>query len=105
LISALRSLQEHRPFFTDNISELLFARFLTGQTAKRDDTATERLTPREKEIVRLLAEGNSNNEAAQALGLSSRTVETHRAAVIRKLRVNSLAGLIRYAIRNGIVEA
>jgi DNA-binding NarL/FixJ family response regulator len=104
LISALRSLQEHKPFFTDNISELLFARFLTGQTEKRDDSATERLTPREREIVRLLAEGNSNNEAAHALGLSSRTVETHRAAVIRKLRVNSLAGLIRYAIRNGIVE-
>ena len=105
LISALRSLQEHKPFFTDGISEVLFSRFLTGPGSKEDSAANESLTTREREIVRLLAEGKSNQEAGLALGVSIRTIETHRAAVMRKLRVDSLAGLVRYAIRNGIVEA
>jgi two-component system response regulator NreC len=105
LISALRSLQEHKPFFTDEISEVLFSRFLAGAGGKQDSAATESLTAREREIVRLLAEGKSNQEAALAVGISIRTIETHRATVMRKLRVDSLAGLVRYAIRNGIVEA
>jgi two-component system response regulator NreC len=105
LISALRSLQEHKPFFTDGISEVLFSRFLAGAGSRQDSAANESLTTREREIVRLLAEGKSNQEAALALGVSIRTIETHRATVMRKLRVDSLAGLVRYAIRNGIVEA
>jgi DNA-binding NarL/FixJ family response regulator len=105
LISALRSLQEHKPFFTDEISEVLFSRFLTGAGNKQDSASNESLTTREREIVRLLAEGKSNQDAALALGISIRTIETHRATVMRKLRVDSLAGLVRYAIRNGIVEA
>jgi DNA-binding NarL/FixJ family response regulator len=105
LIAALRSLQEHKPFFTDGISEVLFSRFLAGAGSKQDSAANESLTTREREIVRLLAEGKSNQEAALALGVSIRTIETHRATVMRKLRVDSLAGLVRYAIRNGIVEA
>ena len=105
LISALRSLQEHKPFFTDEISEVLFSRFLTGAGSKQDSASNESLTTREREIVRLLAEGKSNQAAALALGVSIRTIETHRATVMRKLRVDSLAGLVRYAVRNGIVEA
>jgi two-component system response regulator NreC len=105
LISALRSLQEHKPFFTDGISEVLFSRFLAGAGSRQDSATNESLTTREREIVRLLAEGKSNQEAALALGVSIRTIETHRATVMRKLRVDSLAGLVRYAIRNGIVEA
>jgi DNA-binding NarL/FixJ family response regulator len=105
LISALRSLQEHKPFFTDNISEVLFSRFLAGAGREQDSAANESLTAREREIVRLLAEGKSNQDAALALGVSTRTIETHRATIMRKLRVDSLAGLVRYAIRNGIVEA
>jgi DNA-binding NarL/FixJ family response regulator len=105
LISALRSLQEHKPFFTDNISEVLFSRFLAGAGSKQNSPANESLTTREREIVRLLAEGKSNQEAGLALGVSIRTIESHRATVMRKLRVDSLAGLVRYAIRNGIVEA
>jgi two-component system, NarL family, response regulator NreC len=104
LISALRSLQEHKPFFTDEVSKVLFARFLKG-VSKEDTTANEKLSAREREIVRLLAEGKSNKENALALGISIRTIETHRATIMRKLRLDSLAGLVRYAIRNGIVEA
>lgn len=105
LISALRSLQQHKPFFTDEVSEVLFSRFLTGVASKKDSAASEKLSTREREIVRLLAEGKSNKENALALGISIRTIETHRATVMRKLRVGSFADLVRYAIRNGIVEA
>jgi DNA-binding NarL/FixJ family response regulator len=105
LISALRSLQQHKPYFTDEVSEVLFARFLTGAGKKQDSAANEKLSTREREIVRLLAEGKTNKENALALGISIRTIETHRATVMRKLRLDSLAGLVRYAIRNGIVEA
>ena len=105
LISALRSLQQHKPYFTDEVSEVLFARFLTGVGKKQDPAASEKLSTREREIVRLLAEGKTNKENALALGISIRTIETHRATVMRKLRLDSLADLVRYAIRNGIVEA
>jgi DNA-binding NarL/FixJ family response regulator len=104
LISALRSLQQHKPYFTDEVSRVLFARFLTT-ASPRDSSSGEKLSTREREIVRLLAEGKSNKENAIALGISIRTIETHRAAVMRKLRLDSLAGLVRYAVRNGIVEA
>ena len=66
---------------------------------------TRRLTAREREIVQLLAEGRSNKEVAGALGISIRTAETHRASVLRKLSLDSLASLVRYAIRNKIIEA
>ena len=105
LISALRSLQQHKPYFTDEVSEVLFARFLTGIGKKQDPAASEKLSTREREIIRLLAEGKTNKENARALGIRIRTIETHRATVMRKLRLDSLADLVRYAIRNGIVEA
>ena len=62
------------------------------------------LTSREKEILQLLAEGNSNKEVAQSLGISIRTAETHRAAIMRKFGVDSIAGLVRSAIRNRLIE-
>jgi two-component system response regulator NreC len=104
LISALRSLQQHKPYFTDEVSKVLFARFLkTAGTL--EPPSSEKLSTREREVVRLLAEGKSNKENAITLGISIRTIETHRATVMRKLRVESLAGLVRYAVRNGIVQA
>lgn len=62
------------------------------------------LTSREREIVQLLAEGCSNREVAQSLGISIRTAETHRAAVMRKFGVDSIAGLVRFAIRSRLIE-
>jgi DNA-binding NarL/FixJ family response regulator len=106
LIPALRSLQKHKTFLTTEVSTALLSRFLTpGPGTEKNSGFTERLTMREREIVRLLAEGKSNKEVAQALGISVRTGETHRAAVMRKLRLKSLADVVRYAIRNGIVSA
>ena len=104
LVAAIRALGEHRHYFTSRISEVVFARYLAGASGAGKDKA-EGLTPREREIVQLLSEGKSNKEAGALLGITVKTVETHRAAVMRKLRLDSFADLVRYAIRNKIIAA
>ena len=106
LVAALHSLAEDKPFFTPGVSDLLFARFLHDEsTTTKSAAAEETLSPREREILRLVAQGGTNKTVAASLGVSTRTVETHRAAIMRKLHASSTAELVRYAIRNGIVEA
>ena len=68
-------------------------------------TPSQALTPREREVVRLIAEGKSNKEIAAALRISARTAETHRAAAMRKLHASSTAEVVRYAIRTGVIQA
>jgi DNA-binding NarL/FixJ family response regulator len=104
LVAAIRALGEHRHYFTSRISEVVFARYLDGASGAGNDK-TEGLTPREREIVQLLGEGKSNKEVGSALGISIKTVESHRAATMRKLRLDSFADLVRYAIRNKIIAA
>lgn len=104
LVAAIRALGQHKHYFTTRISEVVFARYLEGASGAGKDK-TEGLTPRERELVQLLAEGKSNKEAAALLGISIKTVETHRAAIMRKLRLDSFADLVRYAIRNKIITA
>jgi two-component system response regulator NreC len=105
LVTAIKSLAKHKPFFTPEISEILFARFCSTDFGNRQSRLDHSLTAREREIVRLLAEGRSNKEVASSLGISVRTAETHRAVLMRKLDVDSVSGLVRYAIRNNIIEA
>jgi DNA-binding NarL/FixJ family response regulator len=105
LVTAIRSLAEHKPFFSTQTSEILFAKFLVPKARLQQSRTELRLTAREREIVRLLAQSSSNKEVATALGISIRTVETHRATLMRKLGVRSVAGLVRYAIRHHIIEA
>jgi DNA-binding NarL/FixJ family response regulator len=102
LVAAIKSLAEHKPFFTREISQILFAKFTDAPD--NTDGQQRTLTSREREVVRLLAKGTSNKEIAAILGISVRTAETHRAALMRKLGLDSLAGVVRYAIRNNIVE-
>ena len=102
LVAAIRALGQHKHYFTNRISEVVFARYFQGQSGAGKDK-TEGLTPREREIVQLLSEGKSNKEASALLGISIKTVETHRAATMRKLRLDSFADLVRYAIRNKII--
>lgn len=104
LVAAIRALGQHRHYFTNRISEVVFARYLDGTSGAGRDK-TEGLTPREREIVQLLGEGRSNKEAGALLGISIKTVETHRAATMRKLRLDSFADLVRYAIRNKIIAS
>jgi len=105
LVAAIRSLAEHKPFFTPEVSQILFTKFLAADSGRKNGTAQQKLTTREREIVRLLADGRSNKETASLLGISVRTSETHRASLMRKLGLDSLASLVRYAVRNHIIEA
>jgi DNA-binding NarL/FixJ family response regulator len=101
LIAAVESLAAHKPFFTGKISEALLESFL----AKGSGATESLLSPREKAVVQLIAEGHTNKKIADVLGISLKTVETHRATAMRKLNVETTAALIRYAIRNKLVEA
>ena len=105
LMTAIKSIAEHKPFFTSEISQILFAKFLSGSAGKKQDAHERTVTSRERDVVRLLAGGNSNKEVANCLGISIRTAETHRATLMRKLGLESLAALVRYAIRNNIIDA
>jgi two-component system response regulator NreC len=105
LIDALKALSEHKHFFTSRISEIVFARCLQGKQALEGTPENSRITDREREIVQLLGEGKSSKEIATILGISVRTVETHRAAIMKKLGLKSFSELIRYAVRNKIIEA
>jgi DNA-binding NarL/FixJ family response regulator len=108
LLEAIKSLSEHRPFFTPAVSNVLFGKSLhrlRAQPKRSRDPARGRLTARERELVRLVAEGKSNTEVAKTLGVSIRTTEKCRAAVMGKLDLESVAELTRYAVRNRIIEA
>jgi len=107
LEAALRSLAEHKPYFTTQIGEILFSKLLNKKKGiANDESATVgRLTDREREIVQLLVEGKSNKEVADVLGISVKTTETHRAAIMRKLQLKAFSELVRYAIRNHIISA
>jgi DNA-binding NarL/FixJ family response regulator len=107
LVLAVQALRQHQPFLTTKISEIVLSGYLrrTSNALPAPATAgTARLTPREREILQLLAEGNSNKEIAAKLGISVKTAETHRSRVMAKLNLNSITDLVRYAVRNGIVE-
>ena len=104
LIAAVESLRRHKPFLTSKVTEFVLDDYL-----RRADVSAEMphsaVTPREREIIQLLAEGKTNKEVAAALGVSVKTIEAHRANVMRKLHFQSLSDLVRYAIRNKIVQA
>lgn len=104
LLTAVDALANHQPYFTpaaiDVIGHGLFNRRSSESSEMKD-----RLTAREREVVRLIAEGKSSKDVGTVLDMSVKTVETHRANVMRKLQVHSVSELVRYAIRNQIVEA
>lgn len=105
LLSAIEAVSNHKPFFTSRVSELVLAGFLSGETRPDNESAGQPLTPREREVLQLLAEGKTNKEVAAALGIGLKTVETHRMNLMSKLGLHSVVDLVRYAIRNGIVAA
>jgi DNA-binding NarL/FixJ family response regulator len=101
LVDAVEALSRHQPFFTARASEALLENFLKSPLAAGEVSL---LTDREREVLQLLAEGKVNKEVAAALGISVKTVETHRATVMRKLGMNSIVELVHYAIRNHLVR-
>jgi DNA-binding NarL/FixJ family response regulator len=105
LISAVETLAKHKPFFTPHATEVILGNFSSGgPTAPVPELVSDRLTSREREIVQLLAEGKSSKEVASSLGISVKTAETHRANIMRKLELHSVSELVRYAVRNQIIE-
>jgi DNA-binding NarL/FixJ family response regulator len=106
LVTAIESLRRNKTFFTSRVSQMILDGFLKGDTGfSGNQNGGIRLTPRQREIVQLLAEGKSSKEVAVALDLSVKTAETHRANIMRKLDCHSVSEVVRYAIRNKIIEA
>lgn len=103
LIAAVRSLRERKPFLSSKVTEFVLDDYLR-RTDALDEGAHEGVTAREREIIQLLAEGKSNKEAASTLGISVKTIEAHRANIMRKLHLRSVSELVRYAIRNKIAQ-
>jgi DNA-binding NarL/FixJ family response regulator len=103
IIAAIEALAKHKPFFTGKVSETLresFVKSISGDGIRQPGGA---LSAREREIVQLIAEGRSNKEVAARLKISVKTVETHRATIMRKLGVNSVVELVHYTVRNKII--
>jgi len=103
LVQAIEALLDERPFFTSKVARFVLEGYL--RSGEDSTQAAVALSPRERQIVQLLAEGSNNKEVARALHLSVKTVETHRSNIMRKMEFGSLADLVRYAIRNKIVDA
>jgi len=100
LIQALQALSIHRPYFSGAISDALLDQFLES----RPHALASSLTHREREIVQQVAEGRINKEIAWRLNISVKTVETHRASAMRKLKLRTTADLVRYAVRNQLIQ-
>ncbi|HXW91186.1 MAG TPA: response regulator transcription factor [Terriglobales bacterium] len=103
LVAAVEALQRHGTFFTSQVAELVLKGYLNSRR-EVEVFPNHRITPREREVVQLLAEGKTSKEVAVALNLSVKTAETHRTNLMRKLDLHSVADLTLYAVRNGIVQ-
>jgi DNA-binding NarL/FixJ family response regulator len=104
LIEAVEAVAQKRHFFTKRVADVVLEGYLTGRNAN-DKEDKVKLTTREREILSLLADGISSKQIALKLNISVRTVESHRIHINRKLGFGSIAELVRYAIRHGIVGA
>jgi len=105
LVVAIEALRRDKTYFTSKVAAMVLEGYLKGGTkAPAVAVGRDRLTPREREVVQLLAEGKSTKEVAVALGLSVKTAETHRSNIMRKLQLHSVSDLVLYAVRNNIVH-
>jgi DNA-binding NarL/FixJ family response regulator len=106
LVSAIEALQRGQMFFTPRVNEMVLAGFLEkGAVAPRGTPPRfPTLTPREREVIQLLAEGKSSKEVAMVLNLSTKTAETHRSNIMRKLGFHSIRDLVLYAVKNDIIQ-
>ena len=108
LIRAVKSVSKGKVYLTPKVSEIVLDGFIKSANESQElgsSHSQNQLTDREISVVRLLTEGKANKEIAAALDISVRTVETHRARILRKLGLHSLSGLLNYAFRNQIASA
>jgi DNA-binding NarL/FixJ family response regulator len=106
LVSAVDALEHNRMFFTPRVNDMVLAGFLDkGERASGNEPPmSAKLTPREREVIQLLAEGKSSKEVACLLNLSTKTAETHRSNIMRKLDFHSIRDLVVYAVKNDIIQ-
>jgi len=106
LVAAVEALQRNRMFFTPRVNDMVLAGFLNRGHNGSVTTAPRlpQLTPREREVIQLLAEGKSSKEVASVLNLSTKTAETHRSNIMRKLGFHSIRDLVVYAVKNNIIQ-
>jgi DNA-binding NarL/FixJ family response regulator len=105
LAIAVETLAKHKPFFTRYATEMIHSTFSLGQRlTKTPQSLGARLTAREREVVKLLSGGMKSKKVASVLGISIKTVETHRSNAMRKLDLHNMNELVRYAVRNQIIE-
>jgi DNA-binding NarL/FixJ family response regulator len=100
LVRAIREILQNGVYLSPGISRTLVDAYLSGTAMPADP-----LTPRERQVLQLVAEGKTTKEVAMVLGLSVKTAETHRTKIMRKLEIHETAGLVRYAIRRGVIRA
>jgi len=103
LVAAVEALQHRRTFFTPRVAQMMLDGYLRPQN-ETDPSDQSVLTPREREVIQLVAEGKTTKEVAAALRLSVKTAETHRTNLMRKLNLHSVADLTLYAVRHRIVQ-
>ena len=103
LVRAVRSVAERKSFFSPAVSKVLLDDYMQKLKRTGAEDSYDLLTPREREVLQLVAEGKSNKEVAATLNLSVHTVETHRSNIMEKLKLKSLPELILYAVRKGII--
>jgi len=103
LANAVDALIRGETFFASRLAATIYAAEFAGMGRRRRSKSQAGLTPREREILQLLAEGRKNRDVGKALNISVKTAETHRARIMAKLGIDSVADLVRYAIRNGLI--
>jgi DNA-binding NarL/FixJ family response regulator len=104
LVAAIEALASDKPFFSGRASQILLDSYLTDSSSPGEPKTPDTLTPREREVLQLLAEGKSNKQVATFLDLAVKTVETHRSNIMRKLNLHNLSELIHYAVRNHLID-
>ena len=104
LIQAVRAIAEGKSFFSPAIGRMLLEDYMRQVSKQEVEDSYDLLTPREKEVLQLVAEGKTNKEVANLLKLSLYTVESHRGNILEKLNLHSVPELILYAVRKGIIS-
>src|ERR1700690_2822128 len=106
LVAAVEAVQHNRMFFTSRVNDMVLAGFLDNgiNPSRNEAPQLPKLTPREFEVIQLLAEGKSSKEVACLLNLSTKTAETHGSNIMRKLDIHSIRDLVVYAVKNDIIQ-
>jgi DNA-binding NarL/FixJ family response regulator len=104
LMTAIRTVHSGKAFFSPSVSALLVEDYIRQMRDRGVEDSYELLSPREREILQLIAEGQSNKDIASLLGISVYTIETHRGNILQKLNLHSVPELILYAVRKGVIS-